>query len=198
MLRDLRITVMCLFSFITVLTLCGCMAGGGREQGGEVIARINDYTLTEEDFKNEAELLAPTKYFSEDMSSAKQMLLDDMIEKKILLMEAQREDFDKEEAFMKEIERYWEQALLKRLMKKKMKEFLRTISVGDDEVREEYDRISKESGGHIEPFEKISSEIRSDILHRKMQTAFDLWVEGLKKNAKIEINKDNLNKMALE
>ena len=50
-------------------------------------------------------------------------MLDQLINKNILIQQSQSENFDKDEVFMKEIQRYWEQALLKLLIKKKTAEF---------------------------------------------------------------------------
>lgn len=199
MFRSLKIIAIFLLPVVVAYVFYGCTGRKGHSPDEKaVLARINDYELTVKDFKDEAELLSPTKYFSGSMDSAKAILLDEMIGKKMLVMEAQRENFDKEESFMKEIERYWEQALLKRLMKKKMKEFSRTITVSDSEAKEEYDRLLKENNGRMESFEKMSPEIRSDLLHRKMQEAFDGWVEELKKKTKVEIDRDKLKKLSLE
>jgi len=97
---------------LTGFLICGC--GKARERGNKVIARINNYTMTDEDFRDA---------MSRTLGSTKEAILDELITKNILVQEAQRENFDKDKAFMKEIESYWEQALLKLLIKKKMAEF---------------------------------------------------------------------------
>ena len=171
-----------------------CVAGCGDKArpGGKILARIGPYELTTEDFNDEAGMTALSKSLTKDPKQAKRYLLDEMIDKKILLQEAQREDFDKDKAFMKEIERYWEQALLKLLFKKKMEEISHTIVVSEREVLDEYDRMSQEAKGNIGSLAEKTVEIRSDVYNRKMQAAYDEWLDGLRKKAHVKKYEENL------
>jgi hypothetical protein len=139
------------------LALAGAGCGRGPTNGGPVIAVINDYELTAADFERER-LSDPIK--------PKEELLEDIIVKKIMLQEAQKQDFDKGEAFMREIERYWEQALLKLLIEKKTGDFLK-------EARADTDGNSGES----------------------VRKAFRAWVAGLRKKAVVKIDRDALGRL---
>jgi peptidyl-prolyl cis-trans isomerase C len=129
-----------------VLTVSVCAAGCGRmgektpDESG-VVAKINNYELTIADFKDEADLTMANKYLSEDPGSAKEEFLEDLITKKLLILEAQKLNFDKEKTFLKMIERYWEQSLIKLLLKKKSLELAGKIRVEEHEVIEEYKRM---------------------------------------------------------
>jgi len=94
----------------------------------QVIARINDYELTVYDFKDESRRMLAYKDIIKDPSQAKKDLLEDIITRKVMLQEAQKENLDKEKYFMKEIERYWEQALIKLLLSKKTAEIPSRLS----------------------------------------------------------------------
>ena len=90
-----------LIIILTIFILYGC--GRNFSEKGEdsqVVAKINNYELSVTDFKNEIDPTLANKYLSEDSKEAKRELLDDVITKKILLQEAQRENFDKDKAFM--------------------------------------------------------------------------------------------------
>lgn len=176
---------------ILLITPVGC-AKKPNGAGGKVLAKINAYELTVDDFNAEFRLTAPNKYISGDQKNTRADLLDEVITKKILLQEAQRENFDKDRAFMKEIERYWEQALIKLLVQKKTEEFSRSITVAEREVRDEYDRLTKKAGGKIGSFENMSSVIKDDIANSKMQRMFTEWLAKLKCGADIKIYKENL------
>ena len=93
---------------------------------------------------------------------------------------------------MKEIERYWEQALIKLMVRKKMDELSARISVDPQEVRDEYDHLSRESGGKIGPFESMAPIIRDRIYNDKMQRLFGEWLEKLRAGSDIKIHKENL------
>ena len=106
------------------LSVQGCGAPKKPSESDKVIARINKYTMTVEDFRDSA---------SRTFGTTKEEILDELITKNVLIQEAQKENFDKDKAFMKEIERYWEQALLKILIKKKTAEF--SLAFGGDKAK---------------------------------------------------------------
>jgi len=120
-----------------------------------------------------------------------------MITRNVLLQEAQEQNFDKDKAFMKEIEKYWEQALLKLLIKKKSAELARTIRVTDEEVKAEYDRLARE-GGKIATYERIEPEIRNYVLNMKIQGALDAWQVSLRNKANVKIYRENLKAIKLK
>ena len=188
------------FLTIAVLGISALISGcGGVEHGDEreLVARINTYEMSVDDFESEAGLTAPTKYLSANPEEAKAELLDELITKKLLIQEAQKENFDKDRVFMKEIERYWEQALLKLLLKKKMRELSGAVGVDENEARKEYDRLAEEEGGRIGPYERMAPEIRDDLRNKKIREAFDGWIAGLKKRANITIYQENLKRIEM-
>lgn len=150
---------------ISSLCSCGDNPSGKSGEDTRIVAKINNYNLTVSDFEDE------TKFGSSGRN--KEELLDRLITKKILLREAQKQNFDKDRAFMEEIERYWEQALLKLLLKKKMAELSRSIAVD----------------------EGLPPEARNDIRQKKIQEALDKWVNDLKDRSDIKIYKENLEKV---
>ncbi|MDD5136061.1 MAG: hypothetical protein PHX20_01175 [Candidatus Omnitrophica bacterium] len=160
-----------LFILSTIVVLsapAGCCRKDHRKD--QVIARINDYELTIDDFRGEAKIALSDMGPADDIEKAKEGALDKLITKKVLLQEAQRENFDKDEKFMKEIERYWEQALLKLLIKKKIDEFSA----------------------------KISPDIRPDKRQRMLQLELDKWVSGIRSSTNVKINKDVLRKVEVK
>ena len=142
-----------------------------QEKGEEaqVVARINSYELTVRDFKDEADITLSSIELSGDPLKVKEDFLEDMITKKILLQEAQKENFDKDKAFMKEIERYWEQALLKLLIKKKAAEIAKNVTTQDKDIRNE-----------------------------EIEEAFEAWVTDLRKNSSVKINRKVLNEIEID
>jgi len=119
-------------SILSTLIFSGCGSDfSEKPKEDQVVAKINNYELTISDFKNETNTTLATRYL-QDPIKAKEALLEDLIIKKILIQEAQKQNFDKNKAFMKEIERYWEQALLKLLIKKKEKELLLKGETSDE------------------------------------------------------------------
>ena len=157
-MKNVRMAAMFVFLFFAVLAVHGC--ANKAPQDKKLVARINNYELTVEDFKNESDLVMSNKYLSRDPQAAKDQMLEEMITKNILIQEAQAQNFDKDKAFMKEIERYWEQALLKLLLKKKTEEFSAQVTGASDEIKK-----------------------------AKVQQMLEMWVTDLRRHAKVKIYK---------
>ena len=96
-----------------IFSLYGCGSPGNKSGDDRAVAKINNYNMTIGDFRDSARAVGGTKEYA----------LEELITRNILIQEAQKENFDKDGAFMKEIQGYWEQALLKLLIKKKTAEF---------------------------------------------------------------------------
>jgi len=148
-------------------SICGCGHKASEEK--KVVARINNYDLTVEDFKDSAGLAMADQYVSETPEKAKERLLEELVVKNILVQEAQAQNFDKDTAFMKEIEHYWEQALLKLLIKKKTEEFARKVTEGDEKTKRE-----------------------------KVRQILEKWVMDLRNNARVKIYKENLETIRIK
>ena len=168
-MRAKYVSVPFLIALSFILAGCGFKSGTQENQDNRIVAKIDDYELTVSDFKEEAAVLYSNRYPLDNPDVAKKELLEDLIRKKILIQEAQKQNFDKDKAFMKEIERYWEQALLKLLFKKKAEELSREINVDKKEVRDE-----------------------------KIQEALEAWIEGLRGRATVQINEENLKEVNLK
>lgn len=78
----------------------------------KILAKINDYTLTVDDFEDEIRY-SP---YAGDETVDKERILDLAIRRQLLIQEAQRQGLDKSKSFMKTIERYWKQTLIKELL----------------------------------------------------------------------------------
>lgn len=108
-----------------------------------VLARINNYKMTAQDFIDRVDFVLASKYFTVEPNEAKEELLDELITRNVLIQQAQRQNLDKERTFMREIERYWEQSLLKSVLKRKSEEIAEDIQVEDSEIINEYQRMKR-------------------------------------------------------
>lgn len=191
----MRITITVLAAMVLLsFAAYGCGRKEPASGDNRLVVRINNYKMTVKDFKDEARFIMAASPEGGGVS-ANDNILDEIITKKVLLQEAQRYNFDKNRTFMKEVERYWEQALLKLLYKNKVEELSRAISVSDDEVRGEYVRLvnAKAIDEAAQPFDKVSDELRKDIYTRKLQNAINIWINGLKAAARIKKYSENLS-----
>ena len=181
-------------TFMVLLSISGCGREKPRTGDDRLVAEVNNYKMTIGDFKGEARFVMISDAAAKDPALAKGEILDELITKKLLMQEAQAQNFDKDKAFMKEIERYWEQALLKLLYKKKSAELSRAIDVGDNEVLDEYKKLVSSGivNPQAQPYESVYAELKSDIRNRKLQQAMGAWMDGLRSKSKIRKYEDNL------
>jgi parvulin-like peptidyl-prolyl isomerase len=126
--------------FVFLFLVCGCAnnSPGAKEK---VVAKVNRFELTVEDFKEGVNPLLIKKYATYSSLQQKGQILEELIVKEILLQEAQRLDLDKQRSFMKEIEGYWEQALMKSLINRKLQEFSVFLRVSEQDILEQYSRL---------------------------------------------------------
>jgi hypothetical protein len=118
----------------------GC---SGRKGPERIVATINDYTMTVEDFNYESKEILHTAQILGDIPVTKENILDALVTKEVLLQEAQKNNLDKDKSFMKTIELYWEQTLLKNLLMKKSGEISRKIVVYEDEILDYYSNMKE-------------------------------------------------------
>jgi len=168
------------FGFVMVVGLVAALITGceNKLDKNQIVARINDYEVTVDDFKYEAERTIP--------GVSKETILQDIITKELLLQEAQKMDLDKNKFFMKEIENYWKQGLIKRLIKIKGEEFISTAKVSAEEVRAEYNRMSEEAAGKIKSYVEMAVQIRESLKIKQAQAALENWINFLRKNSCIK------------
>ena len=153
-----------------IMSGCCCKTESKKLSKKTVIAKINNYVLTVNDFEEEVAPRARDISVSPDVEKAKEDALDEIVTKKILLQEAQAQSFDKDAKFMKEIERYWEQALLKLLINKKLSEFSKNIP----------------------------ADIKGELRKKMLQSELDKWLTNMRSSAHIKIYKDNLKKVEIK
>ena len=192
-MRDFRLIPAIVMTVILALA-SGCGKSPGAS-GKELVAKIGNYEMTTEDFRYELRLGGHGAGFDADPEKAKATLLDEMITRKALVQEAARQGLDKEKLFMAEIERYWEQALLKELFSKKMKELASEVRVSDEEVKLRYDELVAAAEPGINSYARMSPELRKNIFNRKVQEALDAWMVELEKKSGVTVYKENLDKI---
>jgi hypothetical protein len=110
--RKMILGVMVAFLFVS-----GCGPKPGAGKGQEVVVSINDYKITRGEFESE---FKNSPYGAVNTPESRQNFLNALIDRKLILQYAQKEGLDKETTFLKAIERFWEQSLIKIVLDKKM------------------------------------------------------------------------------
>ena len=171
--------------FAALLCAVGCEVSGRQK---EIVARVNTYELTKEQFDEE---FKNSTYGRIDTPESRRECLNMLINRKLILQEAARKGLDKEKSFLKSIERFWEQSLLKVTMDKKAREI--SASITEDDIKAYYDKAVSE-GKTTQSYEAARAQMRKEVLSLKNWLEMNAWIESLRTQARISIDKDLLER----
>jgi hypothetical protein len=155
-----------------------------------VLAKINNYEITQEEFEEEFKASA---YGSVDTLESRKEFLNTLINRKLILQDAQKKGLDKDKSFLKMIERFWEQSLLKLTLERKSKEIAGSALVSDRTIEETYNKMLNE-GKTDKPYDQMYQQIKWELIKNKESQLMNDWVSELHKKAEININYDLLKK----
>lgn len=175
------------FKYLLIITAVFLLNFACAKKGpsDKIAVKISDYSLTAGEFN---ELFAEFKSF-EDTPRAREAFLDNLITRKLLLQEAQRKGLDKQKDFLKSIENFWEQSLLKIIMDRKTKEISRDMTATEQELRARYNKWLQDNPNNPKTFDELGDIIKWHLLKEKETIAINSWIDGLKNKAIIEIDK---------
>ena len=140
-----------------ILLLTGCSRAPAHK---DVLAKVNNYEITRSEFEVE---FKASPYGKTDTAESRKDFLNTLIDRKLVLQYAQQKDYDKEKGFLRLIEKFWEQSLLKVALDKKTREVESKIS---------------SSGWEAKRTEE--TKMMND------------WMDELRKNARITIKDDTI------
>jgi len=120
--------------------LSGC--GNNPEKRGKVIATINNEPIFVKEFNAALALTRKRDPLYKVTPQTLKEHVDLLIDKRLLIQEAKKLDLDQADRFINTIQTFWEQTLIRDLVAKKHKEFDKTVSVTDDEIRDYYNNMA--------------------------------------------------------
>jgi len=149
----------------------------------EPVVSIGTIKITKSEFEKDFAKFNTSK---PDTKEARREFLDNLINRKLILREAENRGLDKEESFLEDVQDFWEQALLKRAVDKKAKELFLNIKIDDSEIKDFYDANKDKFQGKA--LEDVYPEIRLVLFKQKQQKAVEDWMSSLKTQANVKIN----------
>ncbi len=179
--------IICLFVIFLTLLCCSDKS----KQKGDVIAIINDFHLSIDEFEQQ---LAAELEFDKEFKitqKAKKEFLDELIKKELLIQEAKKLKLDRKKKFIQAIERYWESTLIRDLIDLKGAEIDKHTLVSQEEILDHYNEIKKETPT-LPPLNKIQKNIHDELKEKKKRLKLKQWITELKKNAKIKTHENLL------
>lgn len=172
-----------------IFMLSGC--SGERVDEGKPMAEVGDYVFTEKAFRKRAAEWAYYQGIGALTPEKKRDLLEQEIDKELLIQEAVRLNLHEDDLFRKTIENYWEQTLITFLLERKNKEVKDTIIVTSEEVQDRYNKISSQRED-LPPLPAMAESLERELAEEKRTEAVEEWIRDLRSKTKITIFEENL------
>ncbi len=174
---------------LAALVIFGC-TNQKPKPNEKIIVKVNNYEISltefEEDFK-------ASGYGREDTFDSRKAFMDNLINRKLILQAAQSQNLDKEAGFLRMIEKFWEQSLLKVAIERKFKDISNSISVSDKMIEEAYNKLVKDGKADL-PYDQMYQKIKWDLTKIRETQAMGAWVDKLRKQSSVKVNYDLLKK----
>jgi hypothetical protein len=159
-----------------VLILLIFVVSLGCQKREQAAIQIDDIYITPQEFQ---------QAYQTQNNIPPEEFLDQYISKKIILREAERLGLDRDPQFLADIQQYWEQGLLKRILTKKRDELNPEIT-NEDIAR--YYQENRNKLFVLKSLEESKDEIKTFLLREKQNEALNQWIEDSKKNTYIHID----------
>ena len=160
-----------------LFALTGC---GGRDQAALTIGPIQiSGSELEEEFDRSRYV-----YMGE---AGRKMFLEQYVDTKLILIEADRMGLSRDQEFLKDIQHFWEQALLKRVIEEKSKEYANEVQVSEQEINKYYDD-HKQTDFQGKEFKDVHEQVKWILAKIKQSQALTSWTEMLRKKTSITVN----------
>lgn len=182
-----------------ILALFAC--NQQKTAGKAYVAKIDGTVITEEMMNEEVNALpeqVKMMFMNENGTTA---LLNELINKEILYKEAKKKGLDKDKRLERAVNEFKKISMVKLLLSQEIES---KASVADQDLRKYYDEHKEDfrvrapgrkENGQIMGFDSVKELIRQRLMAEKQEKVFAAYVDGLKKNYKIEINDEALKKM---
>lgn len=172
------------FLLVLLLIFSGGCGISKEKSKGKTAIRIGNIKISAKEFEERFQEALASR---EDNPEARRKFLDELINKKLILKEAEKKGLDRKKEFLKDVEEFWERTLLRDTLDLKSNEIACSVRVSDREVKKYYRKLHRE-GLATEPLSKVYNEVKRQALRNKELGVFEEWANELRNNTKIEIN----------
>ena len=158
---------------------------------------INDLRLSSQDLSRELQATGGARrHGSPAVGLQEPEWLTRIIERELIVQEAQRMGLDRNPEFMQSIERFWKEALLKQALQRKAVEVASSIRVYEPEIEARYRRmLDAKQISPSQSMDKLKNEITQAIREEKQAEAMEHWVAELRAKARIQIDQQAVGQL---
>ncbi|MBU2044970.1 MAG: hypothetical protein KJ619_07085 [Candidatus Omnitrophica bacterium] len=168
---------------LIIITLVLLISGCSFAKKDKPAIVIGDIEVTRQEFQDALN----SSMFRDAGQEGRQEFLYQFIARRLILKEAERLGLDRDPQFLKDIQLFWEQSLLKLALSQKIKELSVDIQVSDKEIRKYYSS-NKETQFLEKELPEVYDQIKWVIINQKQQESITQWSESLKQGVKIDID----------
>ena len=178
------------------LIFSGCSQKSAQALTEKPALVINKLELSREELKQEYRMNSSATHEASATKGEEPEWLSRLIERELLVQEAQRLGLDRDPDFMRTIERFWKEALIKLLLDRKSEEIGSRIHVYEPEIEGAYKKLTEENGGApVEPLSQLREEFRREVRQKKETEAMEHWINELREKAKIVVDRESVAKI---
>ncbi|MBI5676055.1 MAG: peptidylprolyl isomerase [Nitrospirae bacterium] len=118
------------------LFVFGCAQQKGSSTGS-VIAKVNNTSITKEEFLKESQLVPDWAKQNFSTKDGKERFLEELIKKELIYQDAKNKGLDKDKEILSQVEEFKKMTLLSFVLKKEIEE---KVQVSDEEAKNYYDK----------------------------------------------------------
>jgi hypothetical protein len=144
---------------------------------------IDGIKITKAEFEKDFEKF---NFSKPDTTTARKEFVDNIVNRKLILKEAETTNLDKDPAFLEDVQDFWEQSLLKIAVDKKAKQLFMNIKIEDKEIDDFYN--ANKDKFENKPISDVYGEIRLILFKKKQQDAVTEWIDSLKNKANVKVD----------
>lgn len=166
-----------LILLVLLLALVGCK----KPPESPVVLQVNDYKITRDQFEAE---FKSSPFAKKDTFESRKQFLELLINRKLIVQEAQTLGLDKQPNFLATIQRFWEQALMKSYLDHKTSEIASRVYISDIAIADAYKRLQAE-GKADRPYEEMYNQLKWDLTRAREEQMMDQSIKDLHNRAVI-------------
>ncbi|MCX7927459.1 MAG: SurA N-terminal domain-containing protein [Candidatus Omnitrophica bacterium] len=169
-------------AFLLITFLCLSMVGGCSPKEKPAII-IDSIKISPQEFEQAYE----KENLAQQGKLNRKEFLEFYINRKLMLKEAEKLNLDKDPQFLENLQIFWEQALLKLVLSRKINELTLAARVSEEEIESYYQR-HKDTDYAGKSLEQVREQIKLLIFKIKQRLQLKNWENNLRKRAKITID----------
>ncbi|MCG8688404.1 MAG: SurA N-terminal domain-containing protein [Desulfobacterales bacterium] len=167
------------------MSSAGCARQDQAESKNDLAIQVNNSRITVSEFNEQFKFEAWADPELDVTKESRKRFVDYLVQKELMIQTAVDLQLDREDAFVKAIEKYWESTLVKTLLDHKTRELKKGILVSREEMEAYYLTHKDELG---QPFEAVKDSIQSILESRRLEKELSTWIKELKASSDIYIN----------